>query len=90
MAADGVLAHLHEGMVVIVTWPGAGYVQGRSMGRVARVLADRVEVYTGFRPTPPPGSEMTLRIPPKGPNGHLPPVFLNVLECHADRLLLSA
>lgn len=89
MAADDALAHLHEGMVVIVTWPGAGYVQGRSMGRVARVTAGRVEVSTGFKPAPPPGSEMTLRIPPKGPDGHLPPVFLKVVDCHLDRLLLS-
>jgi len=80
------LAHVHEGLEVILNWPGAGFVQGRSRGTVTGVDEGRVEIRTGFSPPPPPGSEMSLHVPHT--DGRVPPLFLKVVSCGADTLVL--
>jgi len=86
MSQSKTLAQVHSGLEVILNWPGAGFVQGRSRGTVTAVDGDRVEVRTGFSPPPPPGSEMSLHVPHT--DGRIPPLFLEVIECSANTLIL--
>ena len=88
MSQSNTLAHVYVGLEVILNWPGAGFVQGRSRGIVSAVTEEHIEVRTGFSPLPPPGSEMSLHVPHT--DGRVPPLFLEVIECSADVLIMAA
>ena len=71
---------LSLGQQVIVSWPEAGFLHGITQGKITRVGPDGVTLSSGFHPSPPVGTELTVRVPVKNHRGHHPPLFARVVR----------